>query len=275
MAALKGVFAVGGGFFVSLVVMGLMSGCPGGSSAPSAATSAPSTAASATSHGAMPAETPAPSEAPPPYEEPPTFNAPAERPTDASATSLILILDTSGSMNDPVGNAGTKLDVAKDVLTNDFLPALADDLYTALFRFDGTDAVELASLRRNASLQHKKWLHREALMELVDGTVPSGGTPIVASLQRTRATLDGVPGRRVVVLVTDGEESYRGKDRVIEAIRANQSTGVETYIVGYNLGDQGRYLEAELGLGRGYFQANGGREALLAALSSILAAIEK
>src|SRR5437867_347486 len=98
------------------------------------------------------------------------FRVRAEPPTAADAVSLALILDTSGSMNDAVAGGESKLNVAKDVLTNDFLPALSDDLYTSLYRFEEKDALQLLPLRRNSARDAEKWLHREALMELVDGT---------------------------------------------------------------------------------------------------------
>ena len=203
------------------------------------------------------------------------FRVKAEPPGAADAVSLALILDTSGSMNDAVAGGASKLDVAKDVLTNDFLPALSDDLYTSLYRFEEKDSLQLLPLRRNSARDAEKWLHREAMMELVDSTSADGSTPIVASLRRARGDLAGVPGRRIVVLVTDGEESYYAKDIVLDEIRNNRDAKIETFVVGFNLGDQGTYIERELGLGRGYFQANGGRDALLAAMTGILAAIEK
>ena len=112
-------------------------------------------------------------------------------------------------------------------------------------------------------------------MDAVQASQPSGGTPIVNTLKAARSDLEGLPGRKVVVLMTDGGETVYQPEDVVAELRTHRSRGIETYVVGYNLGEQGAYLERELGLNRGYFQANGGRDALLQAMNSILASIEK
>lgn len=193
----------------------------------------------------------------------------------AGATMIVLIVDTSGSMNERISRGETKLAVAKAVLTEDFIPNLADDHYVALWRFEGDRAARVSPLRRNASHDGPGWLHREALMELVDGLSAAGGTPICDSLEKTRSAIAEREGRGIVVLLTDGEESVKSKADVLDEIEENRKAGIETYVVGFNLGDQGAYLADALGIGRGYFQANGGRDALLEAMRGILAAIEK
>src|SRR5438477_11455065 len=69
-----------------------------------------------------------------------TFNQTPELPTAADATSLVLILDTSGSMDEKVAG-GSKIQCAKAVLTEDFLPVLSDDLHVAFYRFDNQNVV--------------------------------------------------------------------------------------------------------------------------------------
>ncbi len=204
-----------------------------------------------------------------------SFTRTPELPTTKDATSLVLILDTSGSMDEKVAGGESKLECAKHVLTEDFLPLLADDLHVALYRFAEADTVELSPLRKNGSRDAPRWTHREAVMELVDTTKAAGGTPIVASLRQARGVLGKLPGRRIVVLVTDGEESYGTKDDVLSQVRGARTEKIETFVVGFNLGSQGGYLKDELVLGKAYFEANGGRASLLAAMESILAKIEK
>ena len=199
---------------------------------------------------------------------------PAEQP-EAGGTSLELILDTSGSMAEKLPEGATKMEVARDVLTNDFLPLLADDLYVGLVCFDDQAVRRLASLRRLSSAAGPGWLHREVLMEEVDRASPSGRTPIVASLRVARKNLERLAGRKIVVLITDGEESFYPNSVVLDEIESTRRAAIEVYVVGFNLGEQGIYLADALGLGRAYFQANGGREALLQAMTSILQAIER
>ena len=87
--------------------------------------------------------------------------------------------------------------------------------------------------------------------------------------------LSDAAGRKVCILVTDGEESYKTPADVVSAIKENEQQGIETYAIGFQLGSEGRYLADHLGLGKRYFQANKGREGLLAAMSSVLEAIER
>ena len=205
----------------------------------------------------------------------PAPDARLEAPTATNATSLALILDTSGSMSEAVGSEGSKLDIAKSVLVDDFLPSLSDDLYLAFYRFRYGGALELAPLRRCGSLDAPKWLHREVVMSLALATEADGATPIVGSLSHTRSVLAPLPGRKLVVLVTDGEASDGNPETVIAELDANTKAGLETFVVGFNLGGQGAYLRDKLGDGKNYFAANGGREPLLKALASIAAALEK
>jgi Ca-activated chloride channel family protein len=211
--------------------------------------------------------------------------APAEA-TATETTSLILILDTSGSMDETVEGGGTKLQYAKQVLTEDFLPLLADDLKVGLYTFAGGDSTDYAkkkrrfvrqpaALARNSRMDKPRWTHREACMDYVEQATARGGTPIAESMRLAGGALMKLTGRKIIVLVTDGEESYEGKGSVLSIVNVNRDAGIETYVVGFNLGNQGAYLKEKLGLGKAYFEANGGRPALLAAMQSILAAIEK
>jgi nitric oxide reductase activation protein len=203
------------------------------------------------------------------------FDRTKELPTAPTATSLVLVVDTSGSMDDKVAGGGSKLQYAKQVLTEDFLPLLSDDVHVALLRFADREVVELSPLRKNASMDAPQWTHREALMELVDKMRAGGQTPIVKAMRRAHAILESVPGRKILALVTDGEESFEGKTGVLAALETNRGSGIETFVVGFNVGLEGKYLQDQLGPGKHYFEANGGRDALLAAMQSILAAIEK
>jgi Mg-chelatase subunit ChlD len=198
-----------------------------------------------------------------------------EPPSRDDATALALILDTSGSMDETVGGGETKLQCAKHVLGEDFLPLLAEDVHVALYCFQGQGALELAPLRRNGSADAPGWTHREIIMEQVDQTAACGGTPIAASLRQASGALQSVRGRRIIVLVTDGEESYETKQDVLNEVRRIRSASIETFVVGFNVGAEGTYLKQELGLGRAYFEANGGRAALLEAMNGIMARIEK
>ncbi len=202
-----------------------------------------------------------------------TAEAESETPP-AGATTVVLILDTSGSMAEAVGGS-SKIDIAKDVLVNEFLPLLSDEAYVGLYVFDDDDGRLLVPVRKTTTTVREGWLQREVAMAGVDEVSVGGGTPIVSSLDLVRGDIEGYPGDRVVILITDGEESYYTETDVKKRIDYNTEAKIDTFVIGYELGEEGRYLERKLGLDKRYFQANGGRDGLLRALESVLEAIEK
>jgi Ca-activated chloride channel family protein len=205
--------------------------------------------------------------------------AEAEAPASDRATTVALILDTSGSMNEGVrGGGGSRIGVAKAVLLDDFLPLIADDVHLGFYRFWESDGACVLPPRRAASPVPKaeRWRHREAIMEEVERIDVRGQTPIAASLRRARDDIEDYQGKKIIVLITDGQESFEGEEGVLREIRKNRDAGIETFVIGFNLGGAGSsYLESELGRGRGFLAADGGRDELLAALTPVLARIEQ
>src|SRR5690606_39810899 len=78
-------------------------------------------------------------------------------------------------------------------------------------------------------------LDREALLATVQGTEPLGATPIAYSLERAAEDLRGAAGRKVIVIVTDGEESCGGDVRAVAERLAAQGFEVDLHIVGFAL----------------------------------------
>ena len=179
--------------------------------------------------------------------------------TLATDVGVDLILDNSGSMLQTLGDE-LRIDVAKRVLTDLVEETLPSGIPLALRVFGDepdsceTDlAIDLAPLERDAAVD------RIASIESVDGVK----TPLAAALERVATDLGEVDGPKIVVLVTDGEETCGGNPQ--RAIRqlVNQGIDVRVNIVGFAVDDEGLKKEfeewARIGGGR-FFDAAGADE---------------
>lgn len=126
--------------------------------------------------------------------------------TLATAVGVDLILDNSGSMLQSLGDE-RRIDIAKQVLTDLVQETLPRDIPLALRVFGDTPdscetdlAIELGPLDRGAAVD------QIAAIESVDGVK----TPLATALERVAADLQEVDGPKIVVLVTDGEETCGG-----------------------------------------------------------------
>ena len=167
-----------------------------------------------------------------------------------------IVLDTSGSMLERIGRQ-RRIDVARDALRELVTERLPSGTPVALRIFgDGDDpcgsslAVPLGPL------------DPAAVAAFVDGLEidRDTATPIAASLARVPDDLAGTTGTRIVVLVTDGEETCDGD--VDEAIRDLERRGIDARvnIVGFTVRDRRLRRDmrdwARLG-GGSYFDARG------------------
>jgi hypothetical protein len=179
--------------------------------------------------------------------------------TLATDIGVDLILDNSGSMLQTLGDE-RRIDAAKQVLTELVEETLPSGIPLALRVFgDEPDSCETDLAIDLAPLDGGAAVDRIAAIESVDGVK----TPLAAALERVAADLSGVDGPKIVVLVTDGEETCGGNPQ--RAIRelVNQGIDVRVNIVGFAVDDEGlkeQFEEwARIGGGR-FFDAAGADE---------------
>lgn len=143
----------------------------------------------------------------------PAVAAPGEALAAAEATgsdgsgSLVMVLDSSGSMGDDDGAGRTRMESARAAVGTvvDGLP----DGYPTGLRVYGADRTQGCTDTRLVRPVRK--LDRAAVKRAVAGVRPRGDTPIGLSLRKAAQDLpqpvDGAIGTRTILLISDGEDN--------------------------------------------------------------------
>jgi Ca-activated chloride channel family protein len=121
---------------------------------------------------------------------------------------LLLLMDASGSMKEPAGGGTTKIAAAKAALTQ-VVAGLPPTSRVGLRVYGagkdhGCDDTQLVA--------PVGALARDRLDAAIASFRPRGDTPIGASLRAAAADLQGVPGRKTIVLVSDGQDNCAPPD---------------------------------------------------------------
>jgi von Willebrand factor type A domain-containing protein len=168
-----------------------------------------------------------------------------------------LILDTSGSMLEELAPGRTRIDVAKEVISRLVRKTPPGGVPVALRVFgDEPDSCDTKLAVPLAPLNAKTMAATIEGIELVNLV----NTPLGAALEAVKGDLADATGPKIVVLVTDGEETCGGDPEA--AIRALRKAGLDVHvnIVGFALDDDALKKTfrhwAKLGHGS-YFDATG------------------
>jgi Mg-chelatase subunit ChlD len=150
------------------------------------------------------------------------------------ALTTVLALDVSGSMENPSGSSGIrKIDEAKKA-AGIFLDNLSSNSETGLILFDHQMQVRERPLRDPGQYA----AHRQKIRGLIAAAEPKGGTAYLDAASLGVEYLKDIPGRRAVVLMTDGVDmnSRATLGEVVKLATVNQ---VPIYTVG--IGELGKY----------------------------------
>ena len=143
------------------------------------------------------------------------------QPGDRVASSLLLLIDASGSMGDPVGGGHpqAKIDAAKQAAT------------AALGRAAGSGSVEVAVLAFSGDCANPVPSHQtftgdvDRLTAFIDGLQPGGGTPMADALLFASRFMDrnGHPGAadRMIMLLADGQNDCGDVSQSMAALQAS------------------------------------------------------
>lgn len=194
-----------------------------------------------------------------------TENTPAFEPSAA-----LIIFDASGSMLQKMQGA-RRIDIARETLSTVVHEALPDNLLVGLRVFGEGGPGSCESVLKIPVGP----LDRGAMQEAISRIEPvnQSKTPIGASLAAAEADLADVKGSKLVLLLTDGEETCGGDaEKAVAELRA-QGLDVRVNIVGFAL-DQGglkQTFEKLASLGGGSYFDAGKRDDLAPALRQAFA----
>jgi hypothetical protein len=179
----------------------------------------------------------------------------------SQAVTIEIIFDTSGSMLAALPDGQRRIDVAQAALTDLVMNQLPPGVPVALRVFGTTPESCETSL-----LVPPQPLDPEAMAGQINAIEPVNlvKTPLGASLEQVTNDLAGVSGPKIVVLVTDGEETCDGNAAAAIQALVAQGIDVQVNIVGFALEDDDALRQqfsewAELGNGS-YFDATSAEE---------------
>jgi VWFA-related protein len=148
--------------------------------------------------------------------------------------TTVLVMDISGSMENSSGAGGVrKIDEAKKA-AGIFLDNLSANSEIGLVLFDHLLRVNEPPQRVAARYAE----HRRKVRRLIDAAQPLGGTAYLDAAAKAVEMLKDVPGRRAVVLMTDGVD-MNSKQTVGEVVKL--ATVHQTPIYTLGIGELGKY----------------------------------
>lgn len=159
----------------------------------------------------------------------------AAEPTVLGSTAVEIILDASGSMQQRLGGA-RRIDIAKETLTamvDDVLPPGTPLALRVFGHIEGNYSC------RTDLVQPLMPLDAGAMTSVIAPIQPQqlAATPIGASLQQVASDLATAAGRKIVILLTDGEETCDGDPAAAIRQLREQDVDVRLNIVGFAVND--------------------------------------
>ena len=158
---------------------------------------------------------------------------------------ILFILDASGSMRGKDKAGAIKMQTAREVMKN-LVRTLPDDVQIGL-RLYGHRAPSKPKARSCTDTQLVvpfQRVDRERFSAFLDQIRPRGQTPIGLSLRQVADDFGAQPGRKIVVLITDGEETCSpdpgDSDYPPQVVADLQAAGVDlrVNIVGFDIDKQ-------------------------------------
>lgn len=182
-------------------------------------------------------------------------------------SALEVVLDASGSMLQRQ-DGGRRIDIAKATLSGLLRDTVPDGTPFALRVFGHKEA---DSCRTDLEVPLAP-LDKQSVLDLIDRieAMNLAKTPIAHSLDLVESDLQGADGERVIILITDGEETCEGDPAAAIAALRGKGVDLRVNIVGYAIDDEAlaRTFADWADLGGGSYFAAGNQEQLAAALAA-------
>ena len=154
-----------------------------------------------------------------------------------AAGAVEVILDASGSMWKKMADGQPRIVVAKDVLLTLVSEKLPDKLPFALRVFGNRKA---KSCRTDLEIPFGP-LSRNKTLKKIQGINPQdrSKTPIGDSLAQVSKDLKKATGKKIIILITDGEETCNADPKAVISELKAQGFDVQVNIVGFAIDDEG------------------------------------
>lgn len=186
-------------------------------------------------------------------------------PAFAETASVALVIDASGSMVAKLPGGQARIDAAKQAIA-ELAGKLPDDINVSL-RAYGHGSPRAAKNCKDTELLTGFGVARDRRADIVArsaGLKAQGYTPITYVLGLAADDLKAQPGKRTIVLVSDGKETCEGDPCVLARKLAQADAALTIHTVGFGVDDQTRrQLQCIARAGRGeYRDANGAADLL-------------
>lgn len=152
-----------------------------------------------------------------------------------SIQTIEIILDASGSMSGLI-DGREKIDIAHGALSS-LIEQLPDTTQVALRAYGHRRTGDCGDIELVAPLQP---VNRAGLIETITRVRPAqrGRTPMAQALQQVAGDFQGVSGEKLVVLVSDGDETCDGNPvQVAEQLRAIDPF-LRVSVIGFDVGQE-------------------------------------
>jgi len=182
----------------------------------------------------------------------------------ATAKALYVILDASGSMLQSL-DGKRRIDIAKNTLKKVVRESVGTKNHFGMRTF-GLKVDECHHALTLPIAKHTTNAVDAAIDRVI--AVNKARTPIAASLAAAAADLASYPGEKLIVLLTDGEETCDGDSQTILTSLRTQDIGVKMHIVGFALDDEALIAQFKdwATIGGGQYHEAGNQDALQEAL---------
>ncbi len=156
-----------------------------------------------------------------------------------SQTYVELILDASGSMWNRIEDGRYRIVAAKDVLTQ-FIGGLPDGDLNVGLRVYGSqlEAIEEGACEDSKLFVPLSGVDKASLSKTVQEADAIGATPIAFSLLAAADDFPTDAQHRLIILVTDGEESCGGDLQAVAEDLRNRGFEIDIRIIGFDLNDE-------------------------------------
>jgi Mg-chelatase subunit ChlD len=150
--------------------------------------------------------------------------------TAALPTSITIVLDTSGSMNDGSGTDRISRIIAAKTVIADWVKTAPNGVVWTLFTFD--KATPLVAYTSNKDL----------ILKSLEPVQANGGTPLLDTCKnayaymQARSTKIASPENAILLVITDGIDSTYNASQVANELSV-MSKAVSTYMIGFDSND--------------------------------------